>query len=323
MSITDIKSAQEFDKVIQEDHVSLIHFWVPWARECPTMNDVIEELAKEEPRSRIYRLEAEEVKDIPSKYNVHAVPTFLFFRRGQMLEQINGAHPVKVVTALKSLLDTPSDALPVRQVNQEDIHKRCKKLIHSNPVMLFMKGNPENPKCKFSRATIEIMNTYTNTKYSTFDILMDESIRQGLKEYSKWPTYPQLYINGDLVGGIDIIKEMHKEGELEAILPKKKDLDTRLKELTNQSPVVVFMKGEPNHPKCGFSGQLIAILSPLNIDFTTFNILEDEEVRQGLKTFSNWPTYPQVYAKGEFIGGLDIIKELQENPELLSALKPE
>lgn len=68
------------------------------------------------------------------------------------------------------------------------------------------------------------------------------------------------------------------------------------------------MKGSPNAPRCGFSRTLVGILSELNAKYETFDILEDEEVRQGLKTFSNWPTYPQVYVNGEFIGGLDIIK---------------
>lgn len=68
------------------------------------------------------------------------------------------------------------------------------------------------------------------------------------------------------------------------------------------------MKGSPNAPRCGFSRTLVGILNELNAKYETFDILEDEEVRQGLKTFSNWPTYPQVYVNGEFIGGLDIIK---------------
>ena len=86
------------------------------------------------------------------------------------------------------------------------------------------------------------------------------------------------------------------------------DLESRLKALINKSKIMVFMKGSPNAPRCGFSRTLVGILNELNAKYETFDILEDEEVRQGLKTFSNWPTYPQVYVNGEFIGGLDIIK---------------
>ena len=85
-------------------------------------------------------------------------------------------------------------------------------------------------------------------------------------------------------------------------------LESRLIALINKSKIMVFMKGSPNAPRCGFSRTLVGILNELNAKYETFDILEDEEVRQGLKTFSNWPTYPQVYVNGEFIGGLDIIK---------------
>nr|ACO10537.1 Glutaredoxin-3 [Caligus rogercresseyi] len=326
MSVTDIKTPEEFRKIISEDRVILVHFWVPWAKECPLMNEAMEELAREEPTAALYRLDAEEVTEIPTEYEVHAVPTFLFFRKGQKIERIDGAHPVKVVNALKTFIKTPSLSVLTPSGGElvVNVHKRCEKLLSSAPVMLFMKGGKEEPKCKFSRATIDILSTYEDLKYSTFDILQDEAIRQGLKDYSKWPTYPQLYVQGNLIGGLDIIKEMHESGELSSVFPKKeKDLNERLKELTNKSSLMIFMKGSPQEPRCGFSRQLMNILSEEKLEFGTFDILGDEEVRQGLKTYSNWPTYPQVYVKGELVGGLDIIKELKENDELRSTLKPE
>ncbi len=102
---------------------------------------------------------------------------------------------------------------------------------------------------------------------------------------------------------------------------------------------MIFMKGNPDEPRCGFSRQLMEILKPLGVKFQTFDILSDDEVRQGLKTFSKWPTYPQVvelvgfvgpiniavcfqiYVKGSLVGGLDIVKELQEEGELEDALQ--
>jgi len=152
---------------------------------------------------------------------------------------------------------------------------------------------------------------------------LSRQVRQGLKSYSNWPTYPQLYLEGELIGGLDIIKEMVESGELQTMLPKKVSLESRLKSLTHQAPVMVFMKGDPSQPKCGFSKQLMPILQETKVPFSTFDILTDEEVRQGLKTFSNWPTFPQVYVKGELIGGLDIIKELVEAGDLASTLKGE
>lgn len=83
----------------------------------------------------------------------------------------------------------------------------------------------------------------------------------------------------------------------------------------------MFIKGTPSAPECGFSKTLISIMSEYDYQYGYFNILEDEEVRQGLKKYSNWQTYPQLYVKGKFIGGIDIIKELHEEHEFEDELK--
>lgn len=97
---------------------------------------------------------------------------------------------------------------------------------------------------------------------------------------------------------------------------KSNDLNERLKALTTASSVVVFMKGNAEAPQCGFSANTVAILTKLGVSFQTFNILADEDVRQGLKAFSNWPTYPQIFFKGKLIGGNDVITEMYNNGEL-------
>lgn len=101
----------------------------------------------------------------------------------------------------------------------------------------------------------------------------------------------------------------------------KEQFKEYLKRLVSRAPVMIFMKGEPKAPRCGFSKQLVEILAKHNISYETFDILQDENVRQGLKEFSDWPTYPQIYAKGEFVGGLDILKQLEETDELEATLK--
>jgi Grx4 family monothiol glutaredoxin len=185
--------------------------------------------------------------------------------------------------------------------------------------MLFMKGAPAAPQCGFSRQIVDILNK-EGIKFHSFNILDDEEVRQGLKEYSNWPTYPQLYVKGKLIGGLDIVREMAEEGELKSVIPVEKDLNTRLGELINTAPVMLFMKGTPEKPQCGFSRQIVDILNNQKVKFSSFNILSDEEVRQGLKTYSNWPTYPQLYSKGKLIGGLDIVKDLVEEGTLQDSL---
>lgn len=94
------------------------------------------------------------------------------------------------------------------------------------------------------------------------------------------------------------------------------DINARIQGLVDASPVFLFMKGTPTFPQCGFSATVISILDHLGVQYDSANILEDAELRQGIKDFSNWPTIPQLYVKGEFVGGCDIIKEMFENGEL-------
>src|SRR5918997_797017 len=82
--------------------------------------------------------------------------------------------------------------------------------------------------------------------------------------------------------------------------------------------VVLFMKGTPTFPQCGFSGQLVQILDYLGVTYTGVNVLESDELRQGIKAYANWPTIPQLYVKGEFVGGADIIREMFQAGELQS-----
>ena len=103
-----------------------------------------------------------------------------------------------------------------------------------------------------------------------------------------------------------------------AVESKPLSLEERLKALINKSKIMVFMKGDRNAPRCGFSKQLVQIMNEATVPYETFDILSDEEVRQGLKTFSDWPTYPQVYVNGELQGGLDIIKEMKTSGELMN-----
>ena len=90
----------------------------------------------------------------------------------------------------------------------------------------------------------------------------------------------------------------------------------RIDEIVQNNEVVLFMKGTPLFPQCGFSGRAIAILDHLGVPFETVDVLQDQEIRQGIKEYSDWPTIPQLYVKGEFVGGSDIMMEMFESGEL-------
>lgn len=98
------------------------------------------------------------------------------------------------------------------------------------------------------------------------------------------------------------------------------DINTTIENLIKSNDVFLFMKGTPDFPQCGFSGQVSQILAYLGLEYGSSNILEDEDLRQGIKDFSNWPTIPQLYVKGEFVGGADIIREMFQAGELQTLL---
>lgn len=97
-------------------------------------------------------------------------------------------------------------------------------------------------------------------------------------------------------------------------------IQDQIKETVTGNDIVLFMKGNANFPQCGFSGRAVQILNALGAEYVTVDVLSNDDVRQGIKDFSNWPTVPQLYVKGEFIGGSDIMTEMYESGELKQTL---
>ena len=102
-----------------------------------------------------------------------------------------------------------------------EIKEKIKDLVNSNDVCLFMKGTADSPQCGFSMAVSNVLK-HLKVSFNGINVLEDESLRQGIKDYSDWPTIPQLYIKGDFIGGCDIVKEMFEKGELKTVLEEKK-----------------------------------------------------------------------------------------------------
>jgi monothiol glutaredoxin len=99
------------------------------------------------------------------------------------------------------------------------------------------------------------------------------------------------------------------------------DIHTTIENLVNSGDVVLFMKGDADQPQCGFSATVVRILDLVGVPFKDYNVLTNMEVREGIKEYSNWPTIPQLYVKGEFIGGCDIVREMYEAGELTELLQ--
>ena len=104
-------------------------------------------------------------------------------------------------------------------------------------------------------------------------------------------------------------------------MPPILSMRENIQKLVGAEDVVLFMKGTPDFPQCGFSAQIVQLLSHLGVPFTGINVLESDELRQGIKSFSDWPTVPQLYVKSEFVGGCDIVRDMFESGELRPLLE--
>eukprot|EP00607_Mallomonas_marina_P003382 CAMPEP_0182432204 /NCGR_PEP_ID=MMETSP1167-20130531/54803_1 /TAXON_ID=2988 /ORGANISM="Mallomonas Sp, Strain CCMP3275" /LENGTH=272 /DNA_ID=CAMNT_0024619429 /DNA_START=327 /DNA_END=1145 /DNA_ORIENTATION=+ len=266
------------------------------------------------------------------KFEVSVVPTFTTLANGSVTGKVEGVNPAELANLLKTLSEMPDvpHNIPGSSSLQKSQELYLKHLVNSAPVMVFMKGSPDAPRCGFSRKICELLKSQ-EIMFASFDILSDNSVREGLKKLYDWPTYPQVYVSGELIGGLDIVTEMANSGSLkdqmgivsdvaDRQVVGEADLNSRLKRLTRQATVMLFMKGSAEAPRCGFSKTMVSLLNEGNIPFDSFDILSDEEVRQGLKKLYDWPTYPQLYVKGELIGGLDIVKEMVESGPLKDQL---
>lgn len=163
--------------------------------------------------------------------------------------------------------------------------------------------------------------------FRTFDVkrkpLILEAARNSVGESFNLPF---LFQDGKPFLGGDSLIEKVKASDLKSIFEERlfrEDAFSMIKRIINSYPVFAFIKGTPEDPQCGFTSQLVEIMNQFKVDYKTFNILEDQMIREKVKEFANWKTFPQVYVKGQLIGGLDIIRELIEDGQFLDTIKGE
>lgn len=198
---------------------NIISFWASWSKPSVTINNILIQLEKTYKNITFYSIEAEEYGEISELHKVASVPTVLFFVGAKETNRLVGANPQelnRLVTEFSSnneiVEEKPATNAITIENSTDDLNERLKGLINQHKVMGFIKGTPSAPQCGFSRKFCEVLQRH-GVQFETFNILSDQEIRDGLKKYSNWPTYPQLYVNGELVGGLDIINELVEAGE--------------------------------------------------------------------------------------------------------------
>ncbi|KAJ4464946.1 glutaredoxin [Lentinula aciculospora] len=224
----EVTSPSHFQQLLSADlnRVSVLNFWVDWAEPCKQMNAVTLELARKYPSILFLQIEAEAQSDIAESFDIESVPSLILLRGHTLLQRISGADAPALTNAVAKFAFAPSvnpqsrtDLHPAKASNvvvgmdpAEDLELRMTRLMNQSKVVLFMKGSPDAPRCGFSRRICGLLQDQ-KVEFSHFDILSDDGLRQGLKQRNDWPTFPQLIINGEFVGGLDIVQEMVENGE--------------------------------------------------------------------------------------------------------------
>eukprot|EP01069_Polyplicarium_translucidae_P000032 Polyplicarium_translucidae@DN1013_c0_g1_i1.p1 len=210
---------------------SMILFHAPWHPPAQQIRAMLDPLGKDHPGVAILAADAEVVGPEFVKYfRVVKIPTAVLFVGGEEVFRIAGADPPLLVQKLKKLAAEGMEPVPgglslcaskaaAALRIEEELQERLKRLTTAADVMLFMKGTKAQPFCKFSRAFVD-MFTNLEAEYSCFNILQDEEVRQGMKDFSQWPTFPQLYVKGEFIGGLDICKAMVEDGSMQQLLEK-------------------------------------------------------------------------------------------------------
>lgn len=178
---------------------------------------------------------------------------------------------------------------------------------------MFIKGTLDQPKCKFTRRLVDSIKP-CEYKVKTFNILADERIRQWLKFYSNWPTFPQIYIEGQFVGGIDIVMELIEEGEFDEMIPKnckKLPADQALQHLLTENNVLVAMHGSINEPVDAEGKGLVELMRSLGIQFAAIDVNANQELAQELQKVNKLDKISTlVYIKGELVGTYETLKKM-------------
>lgn len=243
MSVVEITSDSHFSELtssLAPTTLVAVYFHTPWAAPCAQMNSVFKSLSTLHSSVLFLSVNADELPEISESFDISAVPYFVMLRDGTILKELSGADPKELAATISSLSE--SDAKPAEpesstagasaaaasndaaatssstdaagaepsEETEEELNARLAKLVKAAPVMLFMKGTPAAPQCGFSRQLVAILREH-HVRFGFFDILKDDAVRQGLKKFSDWPTFPQLYISGELQGGLDIVKESIQE----------------------------------------------------------------------------------------------------------------
>lgn len=283
----------------------VLYFHAPWAAPCAQMSEVLSALASTyapttPPSIAFASVNAEDLPDIAEEHDVTAVPYFVLQRDGKTVDTLSGGDASK----LREMVEKHANPDGGRGAGS----KR-----HEIPPAQTVTRPKEQP------VTVDAKSSKSNGAPDAISKQTDTSDAPPAKNLSAYaPTSSDHATAPEYSSGQALPSDPAAPSSNDPTDPNS-EIHKRLSQLVKAAPAMLFMKGTPSAPQCGFSRQLVAILRENGVRYGFFNILADDEVRQGLKTFAEWPTFPQLWLGGELVGGLDIVKEELEGDKTFFA----
>ena len=274
-TLQEINSAESFEShttSLPSSALLVLSFHAPWAAPCAQMRTLLTTLAAtyqptSPPSISFVSVDAEALPEVSESYDVTAVPFLILQRDGRVLESISGCDAGKVRDAVEKWIGKGGAG---GGANKAELP----------------------PKLATTRRTDDHEDANGKTNGTA-------APAKNLSAYAPKPSDPQTAPAMSSSAALPSSDEAPGESD--------EALNARLAGLVKAAPVMLFMKGTPSSPQCGFSRQLVGMLREKGVRYGFFNILADEDVRQGLKAWADWPTYPQLWVGGELVGGLDIV----------------
>lgn len=220
-TLTAISSKEELDvrlAILPASTLVVLYFYTPWTAVCTSLGITLSEIAAQYPTTSpptiaFLSINGKDLPNIAKEYKASVAPCVIFLREGKVLQllkvsETNGVHDAVEHSSGKRLKAHSPDSVAISSDGLDsDLIARLQQLVCSAPIVLFMKGTPQAPRCRFSRRLVDILRD-RSIEYDSFDVLADEDVRTGLKEFGDWPTFPQLWVAGELVGGLEIVRTL-------------------------------------------------------------------------------------------------------------------
>jgi Grx4 family monothiol glutaredoxin len=320
----EIKIEKDFNRICLHnfDKMIVVLFFADWHDASKHLITIFESLSKMYEKKCVFAyVNADNVETLTTKFDVNVVPTIILTTSTkETLCRIETDTPA----AITEKIDEHSEIFQINFENQKSkMFNKIEATLKTFPLMTFIKGTPQEPKCGFTEQLLEVLKNL-KVKFGYFDILSDENMRNWLRYYAKWITYPQVYVEGKLVGGLDVTKDLVKSGKFQEMIKHlnlNDDPDVKIDKILGSGPVVAFMKGTPSAPADEDSKQFVKILADVGVRYNCFDATTaDEKLLNTIKEKLGDTKYPFLVVDKKVLGDLKTLEELIAKKELTTKI---